>query len=158
RSLWLLVGVLLPIAPVTLRNHAHGGEWVLLSTNGGLNLYLGNNDHYRDTFSLRPRRHWEELTTQPERAGLTQPGAQSRYFTAKALSVAAHHPLREAGLFARKLYLFFNGAEIPRDSELRIFGVWPPFPDGILIPLALAGFVVGWRERRKLALLYGFVA
>src|SRR5579859_1564975 len=70
----------------------------------------------------------------------------------------AAHPARAAGLYLRKLYLFFNGAEIQRDSQLRIFGVWPPFPDGILIPLALAGAFVCWRDRRRLALVFGFVA
>jgi tetratricopeptide (TPR) repeat protein len=154
----LLLGVMLPIVPVTLRNQAHGGEWVPISTNGGLNLYIGNNENYRDTFALRPGRHWEELTTRPERLGLTQPGAQSSWFARRALAFMGAHPGRAAGLYLRKIYLYFNGAEIPRDTEVRIFGVWPPFPDGLVIPLALAGMFVCWRERRRLALLYGFVA
>jgi len=66
--------------------------------------------------------------------------------------------------------LFFHGAEIARDSDvyamrssstlLRVL-VWPEpldFPDGLLIPLALAGFVVLWPRRRELAVPLGFLA
>jgi tetratricopeptide (TPR) repeat protein len=162
--------VLLPIAPVSVRNHAHGGEWVLVSTNGGLNFFLGNNERYDETFALRPGRHWEELTAEPLAAGVTGPGAQSAYFADKGWTFVRSHPARAAALFARKLYLYFNGGEIPRDSDLYAARagspllaalVWPRplrFPDGILIPLALVGAALLWRDRRRLALVYGFVA
>jgi 4-amino-4-deoxy-L-arabinose transferase-like glycosyltransferase len=164
------LGVALPIAPVAARNHAHGGEWVLISSNGGLNLYLGNNERYPETFALRPGRHWDELTSEPERAGITAPGAASSWFARRAGSFVAAHPAQAAALYARKLYLFFHGAEIPRDSDLYAARarspvlralVWPrplDFPDGILIPLALAGAALLWRERKRLAILYAFLA
>jgi tetratricopeptide (TPR) repeat protein len=166
----LALGVVLPIAPVALRNHAHGGEWVLVSSNGGLNFFIGNNADYERTFALRPGRHWEELTDEPRRAGATQAGAASAYFTRKGLAFVREHPAGAAALWARKLYLFFNGAEIPRDSDLYAARsqswllraiVWPGplrFPDGVIIPLALVGAVLVWRERRRWALLYAFLA
>jgi hypothetical protein len=39
----LTLSTLLPILPVTLRNYARTGEFVLISSNAGINLYLGNN-------------------------------------------------------------------------------------------------------------------
>lgn len=166
----LVAGVLLPILPVTVRNHRHGGELVLISTNGGLNLHLGNNPDYRETFALRPGRHWEELVDEPRRHGITRPGAQSSYFTRKALSFVADHPIDAAGLHLRKTYLFFHGAEIPRDTDLHEARdhsvvlralVWPGplrFPDGLLIPLALLGVAVWWKDRRRLAVPLEFLA
>ncbi len=58
-------------------------------------------------------------------------------------------PASRGRLFGRKLYLYFNGGEIPRDgdlysarseSPLLSLLVWRRplfFPDGIVIPLAL---------------------
>ncbi|HSN29663.1 MAG TPA: glycosyltransferase family 39 protein [Kofleriaceae bacterium] len=158
-------GVVLPIAPVTIRNDVRAGEPVLISSNGGLNFYLGNNADYRATFSLRPGRRWEELVDEPhQKAGAVDAtGAASTYFMRKGLAFYRDEPLAAAGLLARKLYLFFHGAEIARDSDvyavrdssllLRVL-VWPPpldFPDGILIPLALLGIVALWPHRRRLA-------
>jgi len=166
----LALGVLLPIAPVTARNHAHGGEWVLVSTNGGLNFFIGNNARYAETFALRPGRHWEELTDEPRRAGVEPPGARSAWFAQKGWAFFRERPVNAAALVARKLYLFFNGGEIPRDSDLyaaradsRLLAalVWPGplrFPDGVVIPLALVGAALAWRERKRLALLYAFLA
>ena len=155
----LLVGVILPIAPVTCHNHQHG-ELVLVSANGGLNLFLGNNADYEHTMALRPGRDWELLTSEPNRHGSPQPGAASPYFTHRALAFAASHPVSEAGLLAKKAYLFVNGTEIPRDTDIYAARsgvltalVWPrpfAFPDALLIPLAVLGIVALWRERRRL--------
>jgi tetratricopeptide (TPR) repeat protein len=164
----LLVGLLLPIAPVTARNWSHSHEWVLVSTNGGLNFYIGNNADYARTFAMRPGRHWQEMTSEARRSGIEPVGAQSSYYTRKALAFFGAQPGRALALQARKLYLFFNGREIPRDTDiqaarqssrvLRVL-VWPwLFPDGILIPLALVGVALTWSERRKLWLLLAFLA
>jgi tetratricopeptide (TPR) repeat protein len=150
----LLAGVLLPILPVTIHNYSFDHELIPVATNGGLNLYIGNNENYDQTFALRPGRHWEELTSEPERAGIRLPGAQSSYFTRKALAFMSAHPARAAGLYLRKLYLYFNGGEIARDSSIALS--WFHFPDGILIPLALAGALLIFEKR--LWLLFAFVA
>jgi hypothetical protein len=151
----LVAGALAPVVPVAARNQAHGGERVLISTNGGLNLFLGNNERYAETFALRPGRHWEELTTEPDRAGLSTPGARSDYFRGRALEFMKGHPAQAAALYARKLYLYFNGAEIARDRDLNAARrdstlmkllVWRAFPDGILLPLGLIGLVLLWRR------------
>jgi len=155
----LVVAALVPVVPVTVRNYQHGHELVAVSTNGGLNLYLGNNADYDETFAMRPGRHWEELTTEPDRHGIHEPGAASRYFTREAAAFAVAHPLRELALLARKLYLFCHGAEVPRDTS--IYDARTPFvlvsprpldlPDGLLIPAALLGIAALWRDRRRLA-------
>ncbi len=38
-----VVGISLVVFPVTLRNYVVGNEWVLATSQGGVNLYLGNN-------------------------------------------------------------------------------------------------------------------
>ncbi len=165
-----VVGLLLPIIPVTLRNYDHGGEFVPVSTNSGLNLYIGNNADYDTTFAMRPGRHWEELTSEPNQHGATEPGAASAYFRNKAIGFVVDDPLGAIGLGAKKLYLFFNGAEIPRDTDINAASrrsIWlgllvsgPPLhlPNGLLIPVALLALVVLWDERRRLVLPLAMLA
>lgn len=174
---WLAVGafvagIVLPIAPVTARNWIRAGEPVLVSANAGLNFFLGNNADYRETFTLRPGRHWTDLVEEPGRAGEGTPGtsAASSYFTAKGLRFYREDPIGAAGLLARKAYLFLHGAEIARDSDVyaargdsRLLSVlvWPAplhLPDGILVPLALVGIFVLWPERRRLGIPLAFLA
>jgi 4-amino-4-deoxy-L-arabinose transferase-like glycosyltransferase len=168
----LVLGVLLPVVPVALRNYDHGGEIVPVSTNSGLNLYIGNNTDYRATFSVRPGRDWEQLTSEPARHGIpaNRPGAWSAYFQHKALRFVVDEPGSALALAARKLWLFLHGAEIPRDTDLYaardeswLLGalVWPrpvDVPDGLLIPAALVGIAALWRERRRLVLPLALLA
>ncbi len=154
-----IAGVALPIAPVTLGNWQRAHEVVLVSTNGGLNLYIGNNEGYDDTLAVRPGPHWEALQDH-----------SSSWFSQQVTAFWVDHPARAIGLYARKLFLYFDGPEIPRDTDIYamresspLLGALvtrgPPWlPDGILVPLALVGAVACWPERRKLAMLYGFVA
>jgi hypothetical protein len=122
-----LAGALLPIVPVTVRNHAHGGELVPVSTNAGLNFHIGNNPDYQDTFALRPGRRWIELDDQPRRHGIDRPGAASSYFRARGV-VLADQPVQAAGLLARKLYPFVHAAEIratPTSTRAPRRWCWP---------------------------------
>jgi len=167
-----LVGVVLPIAPVTARNWIRSGDAVLISSNAGLNFYIGNNHDYRATFSLRPGRRWEELVDEPhQKAGAVDASAAaSSYFMHKGLAFMRDEPVAAAGLLLRKEYLFFHGAEIARDSDIYAARgsslllsvlVWPQpldFPDGLIIPLALLGIVVLWPLRRRLAVPLAYLA
>ena len=166
----LALGLAAPVVPVTLRNLRTGGELVLVSANGGINFYIGNNAHYQDMLALRPGRRWMELTDRPIEHGITRLGAKSAYFYRSALGELAAHPLTGGARYLRKLFLFFGGSEIPRDSDIyaareRSFVlaalVWPGplrFPDGLLIPLALVGVAVSFRERKQSWLVMGFWA
>ena len=170
-ALALLVGVALPIIPVTARNWIRTGEPVLVSANAGLNFYIGNNIDYDLTFSLRPGRGWIDLVEEPMRSGVT-PGTAgaSHYFMGKGLAFFRDHPLGGAAHLLRKTYLFFHGAEIPRDADvydarrsstLLSALVWRGplyFPDGLLIPLALVGIAGLWPQRRRYALPLAFLA
>ncbi|MBV8758386.1 MAG: tetratricopeptide repeat protein [Deltaproteobacteria bacterium] len=166
------VGVAVPIVPVTIRNAVASGDLVMISANGGLNFYLGNNADYRATFSQRPGRRWEELVDEPhQKAGVEDAtAAASSYFMHKGLSYFTSEPVSAIALLLRKEYLFFHGAEIARDSDiyaardtsvlLEILVAPRPidFPDGLLIPLALVGIVALWPERRRLAVPLAFLA
>ncbi|MGD0528592.1 MAG: glycosyltransferase family 39 protein [Polyangiaceae bacterium] len=165
----LALGVALPIAPVAWGNWQRGHELVLVSTNGGINFYLGNNEHYDRTLAIRPGEHWTALEDEPTRAGLLN-GAMGSWFYQRGRDFWAQHPASAVSLYLRKLYLFFDGPEIPRDTDVYAMGResrllralvprGPPWlPDGLLVPLALVGAVACWPERRRLLPAYAFVA
>ena len=60
-ALPLLLGASLVIAPVTLRNYLIGDDLVLISSNGGINFYLGNNANYEETIRIPPGPAWRAL-------------------------------------------------------------------------------------------------
>lgn len=160
-----------PILPVAFRNFDHSGQLVLVSTNGGLNFFIGNNERYFETLATRPGLRWDELAAMPTRLeGVRDPVAMSAWFRAKGLAFWAAHPLDALALYLRKIWLFFHAAEIPRDADL--YSVRPEsrvlralvgprpfyFPDGVLMPLSLVGIAASLRDRARLFWPLAFVA
>ena len=158
QSILLLVGLLLVIAPVTLRNHLVGNDLVLISHNAGINFYIGNSPDHERTVGIRPGRDWAHLVEMPEReAGIERPSEKSRYFFSRSWEFISSQPLDYATLLLRKTYQFWHGDEIRRnldpyfarrDSSLLSLLLWKhglAFPFGLISPLALIGMVVFWR-------------
>lgn len=154
-----VAGTALPVAPVTWGNWQRAHELVLVSTNGDINFYIGNNEQYDGTLGIRPGAHWDALQEHPRSWFLAQAGAFWR-----------DHPGAAAALYVRKLYLYFDGPEIPRDTDVyalarssallrALVTRGPPYlPDGVLVPLAILGAAVCWPDRRRLLVPYGFAA
>lgn len=158
RSLCLLVflaGVGLPVAAVTARNLAVAGEPVLISSNGGINFYIGNNPDYERTIRIRPGGEFERLAQQPENLGVVGAAARSRFFTRRAVDFITGYPAAALRLYARKLRDLFAGREIPRNQDSYIYRNYSSllsvlqwrfglsFPFGIIAPLALGGVLLG---------------
>lgn len=159
RPALLVAGCAAVIAPVTVRNRVVGSEWVLISHNGGVNFYIGNNPDYDRTVQIRPGYDWAVLVEEPAlEEGLRSPSARSAYFYSKSWDFISSDPLAFAGLTARKLYLFWHGDEILRNLDpyfgrnfsalLRLL-MWKhgvAFPFGLVAPLALFGLAAFWRS------------
>jgi len=171
RSGVLFIGLLIAILPVTFYNGLAGDDWVLISTNGGINFYIGNNEKSDETISIRPGYPWQRLVDRPwyeER--VKRPGEDSSFFYRKGLSYLAAKPHHFTGRLLVKLYRFWNGAEVSRNvyiydttrySWLLRTLFWPTrtfcFPFGLLCPLAILGFIFSWKNRASLYPLFGFV-
>jgi tetratricopeptide (TPR) repeat protein len=157
---WLLVGLPMfaVILPVTMRNYLVGRDLVLISANGGVNFYIGNNGAYDSTVAIHPGMHWERLVMEPLQAGARSPSARSAFFYAKGLAFVSQHPVEYAGLLLKKAWLFWSGPEIKRNQDtyysrehswlLRVL-LWErgiAFPFGVIGPLSLLGLVLSWRR------------
>ncbi len=146
-----------PIMVVATRNLLVGGEAVLISSNGGINFYIGNNPDYERTIRIRPGGEFERLAQESENLGIAGAAAKSRWFAQRALAFIAGYPGQAARLYLRKSLDLIAGREIPRNEDpysyrdtswilaalLWRWGV--SFPFGIVAPLALAGLAAAWR-------------
>jgi tetratricopeptide (TPR) repeat protein len=146
-----LAGVAAPVALVAARNAAVAGEAVLISSNGGINFYIGNNADYERTIRIRPGGEFERLAQEPGNLGITGAAASSRYFTRRALAFLTGYPRPALRLYCRKLLDLIAGREIPRNQDPYVYRSYSSllalllwrfgiaFPFGVVAPLALAG-------------------
>jgi 4-amino-4-deoxy-L-arabinose transferase-like glycosyltransferase len=171
RSVWVVLGLALALAPATLHNRRQGGEWVLISSNGGVNLSIGNNPNYEQMVSVRPDKNWLRLVQEPEQFGIYSPAAKSSYFVRKAVSWAVHEPAAFARLQLHKMKLLVSGDEIFRNQAIYPARQYSPilrallwkipglaFPFGVLMPLAAVGLWLGARQAPLLVALVGGLA
>lgn len=155
------VGFLLCVAPVTLRNRMVSGEWVLVSTHGGINFFIGNNPQADATQAIRPGEEWGALVSLPYREGARSDREAEAFFYREALRYLVQHPgefLRNIGV---KSVRFWNAREIPRNTAEEYFcaqstvlrplvwrTAWFAFPFGVLGPLGILGLVMASRGNR----------
>lgn len=169
RLLALAAGTVVLVAPLTIRNRVVSGEWIPLSYQGGLNLWIGNNPEADGMSARLPgltswRNEDVEAALARESGHRMGPAEQDAYFRAKALAFFRDSPGRAIGLLLRKTYFLLQGYEIrnnrdlyslrERDPLLRL-----PLPDfGWILPLAGVGLLVTRRRWRELLDWYGYAA
>jgi 4-amino-4-deoxy-L-arabinose transferase-like glycosyltransferase len=180
----ILIGlmIVLVILPVALHNLRAGDGRVLISSQAGINFYIGN-EHRADGKTAAPpggvtyedsRKDnvWaaSERIAQQEKGRQLKPSEVSAYWFARAFEEIGRAPLRWAGLMIRKVYFLINGHEIESNVSIYTYREWSPllrllvwkgpisFPFGLLLPLALAGLWLSRRDWRKHLLIYLFLA
>jgi 4-amino-4-deoxy-L-arabinose transferase-like glycosyltransferase len=91
------------LTPWLVRN-AHVTGVPLLATNGGKNLYMGNNDHSNG--------RWEDVASDPDVRDIVTGGlseeAANRAFFQRGTHFILLHPVRAARLYLKKLVLTFG--------------------------------------------------
>jgi tetratricopeptide (TPR) repeat protein len=122
RSLALIGGVALAIAPFTIHNICAGGEAVLLSANGGMNFWIGNSAEATGLFHTPPDYDFAHdpvghaIAERAVEHPLTYREASS-WWTRRALADIRAAPMRWLALIAKKLALFAHPVEIPQLGE-----------------------------------------
>ena len=173
----LLVAGMLAIAPATLRNHAVSGEWIPISANGGINLFIGNNPRadgvhagIPDVEKLAGIQGWTCFDYPLVVAGLSREvgrplayGEASRIWAGRARRWIVEHPGRFFTLTLKRGALFLGPAEIgDRDLDLsraaspvlrRLPGRFPWYLSAALLGIAWA--LADVREGRRSTSLPG---
>jgi Flp pilus assembly protein TadD/4-amino-4-deoxy-L-arabinose transferase-like glycosyltransferase len=160
------------VAPVSvgLRNGLVAGEYVFGTTNFGTNLYIGNRAGASGLCEpLIPGRGNPALDPidareLAEAASGRQLGASevSRFWRDRALEEVLADPLGWLLLLGRKARLLTHATEwvdhhaleAYQDESLLLRTLGWPLRYGIVLPLGIAGMVLAWPRRRRLAPLY----
>ncbi|MFH1681514.1 MAG: glycosyltransferase family 39 protein, partial [Candidatus Eisenbacteria bacterium] len=117
RGFLVLLGALLVLAPIALRNRAATGEWVLVSTQGGLNFYIGNHREADGRHAVFPGlASWKNddiIRATAARLGRVPTENEiSRFWFREALREIASDPIRFAAGLARKTGFLLSSYEI----------------------------------------------
>ena len=154
-----LLGIAAAVLPVAWRNHAIGGEPVLISYNSGVNFHIGNSADHERLVRVRPGWEWDDLVGQPLAAGIDRRSERSAWFWKRALEYMREEPLDYLALQARKGLRLLNGHEEGRNqgiyywrhySEVLAATLWKrvvAFPFGVVAPLAVLGLVLAIHRR-----------
>ena len=170
-----LLGAVVAVAPATVRNVMVSHELVLVSCNGPVNLYIGNNETSDGITARIPilethtdMKGWswfsyDRIVRQigrHEGRDLSYSDASS-YFTGLARQWIMTHPWDFARLTMKRAALFWGPAEISNTKALalekensRVLRHLPGFP--IVLALAAAGLVaLGFARRRRSGIPHG---
>ena len=164
KAVLFLAGALLLVAPVTARNRAVSGEWILVSSQGGLNFYLGNHPTADGLHAVFPGlASWKnddvERVTAARLGHAPSPGEMSRFWFRESWREIRDDPSAFLTGLVRKTYFFFSAAEIGNNRDIRLYRNSNPVLSlplvsfGVLFPLAVAGVLMGGRRNRKRELL-----
>lgn len=129
------VGMIICILPITVRNIAVADDAVLIASQGGINLYIGNNPSADGFSAILPEplgANWRlrdiAFTAEQEMGRPLKPGDISGYWNSRATDWIAADPIAAAKLYLRKLYYSFGNREISNNRDLsRFFGLVPYF-------------------------------
>src|SRR5436190_1966702 len=156
RAAVLVAGLLVVLGPVAVRNRAVSGEWILVSSHGGLNFYIGNNADADGTYHAVPGiapdiagQVRDAKTVAETAAGRPLRASEvSRYFYRRAWDWIVLRPGAALRLFLRKLAYCFNAVDLAlnysyayyRRDEVTLLRVLVVGP-WLLVPLGLVGLV-----------------
>ena len=179
--LLLLVGVMVAIAPVTVRNKIVTGDFILISSQGGVNFYIGNNEYANGLWMAMPEIDlnqsitWSQfipITKQIAEKEAGQPlsdAEQSAFWTGKAVDFIIDHPGHFVSLVFRKSVYLLSGFENSDNTDIYyqrgksylfsalLWDMLVYFPFGMLLPLSLVGIYLCRRDLKKLWPLYIFL-
>jgi len=168
RALILAAGIAVIVLPITIRNFAVGRDFVPLTSNGGLNFFIGNSAKATGAY-VKP--DGLDIYTDPEGKAIAEraaghvlkPSAVSAWWTSRAMEYIKSHPGAFAHNLVRKVFFFWSVYEIPQIEHLpferqysRILRL--PTPSfGIVCPLGIVGAVLAVRRKREAWLMLLFM-
>jgi len=169
RSGLLIIGCAAVVSVVTVRNYVVSGDFVLLTSNFGMNLYKGNHPgatgtHVQVDFPYKGAKmfdHFEGFERTPDDLPASE---VSRQITAETLTYIREHPRDFVCLTFHKFRLLFNDLELPITDHFYFFGRfspvlrWPLPGFGLIAALGLTGAVFLLDRWRRLLPLYVILA
>ena len=170
-ALFVLLATLM-VVPVTTWNYLNSGAFVPVSSESGINFFIGNSADSERLTGLQPGIEWDHMRKAPQ-AELGEnalPTAYNAWFYRRAFQDIAAAPGAWAKKLVKKAWLVFAAEEIEPNNDINLYRdeswllrglifrlgpLW--FPFGLVVPL----FVLGAVTRKPSAgawLIFGFIA
>jgi tetratricopeptide (TPR) repeat protein len=164
----VILGVASVVTPVAIRNYVVSGDLVAITSNGGLNFYVGNSNISSGGY-VKPE--GLDIVADPEGRTIAEaavgrslrPSEVSSYWYGRAARFIAANPGRWLALTVRKASFAMSSYEIPQLENYyfqkrysRLLSL--PLPGfAVIAPLGLVGLAISFRRRRPLLLALYFV-
>jgi len=161
RSFVIMLATVVILFPIGIRNLIVGEEFVMTSSSGGMNFYVGNNAEatgiYWEAPFLSSYEPWNEEVEYRRHASEQSEKQLSareagRYWMRQSFDWMASNPSDYLQLILRKSLYFFNRAEFANNVSIyHAKDVSPllrfnPIGFWLICPLGLAGMILLWRH------------
>ncbi|NIN01640.1 MAG: tetratricopeptide repeat protein [candidate division Zixibacteria bacterium] len=147
-----LLGSILVISPVTLRNLIAAGDLVLISSQGGINFYIGNNKNADGVSAIFYKEDWQyrdfQLMAEKETGRTLKASKISNFYYRKGIDFYLTNPGRGLKLLVKKFYLFWNRFELSNNQDIYFFRRYSslmrilPLGFWLIGPLGLVGMIL----------------
>ncbi len=165
-----VLGVVLVVGPITMRNHALSKDFVPIASQGGVNFFIGNNAESDGASAVIPSIgetwRYEDAVRIAEfdaRRAL-KPSEVSDHWYRKGRAFILGTPGAAAKLYVEKFVRFWNSHELANNKDIYHFGRMSPIfrglswlHFGVIAPLGFLGMWVWTRKRRGSLLMTFFV-
>ncbi len=151
----IIVSTAAVISPWTIRNYRALGEFIPISSNGGVNFWIGNHPEASGEFVYPP----PDLLKETEQLG---EGARDRFFYQRALSFIRQDPQQFVRLLGLKIFYFFwerpsVGENYSNQAMVGLGRFAYLLGNALLLPFCIVGIVLTAREWRHQTVLYGAI-
>ena len=168
RACMLALWVTVSIAPVTVSNFFLLNDAVLLTSNGGVNFYIGNHHEANGMFHLpQDSGLWDhklyvsskEVAEQSMGMPVT-PSQVSKFWFGKATEFIVSHPFEFISLTAKKMMLMISRFEVSNHHSFYFFRKWSsvlaynPLRLSLFVSLAVIGIWLSIAQWRRYTVLY----
>jgi 4-amino-4-deoxy-L-arabinose transferase-like glycosyltransferase len=128
RIIWMVVAVMITIAPVAIRNYAVSGDTVLIASSGGVNFFIGNNPDADGLSAAMPPplgASWQlqdiKYLAEEDTGRELKASELSDYWFRQGLDWVLKNVGDFVGLYIKKLYFSINNFEVSNNRSLDLF-------------------------------------
>ena len=154
----VVISAIAVISPWTLRNYRVHGEFIAISSNGGINFWIGNNERATGEF-IYPTSIDPDLMKVSEHLS---EGTRDKFFYRQGFSFIKNNPQRFVNLLGIKLVYFLwrrpsIGESYKNQETVGLGRLAYTVGNGVLLPLWMLGVVLTIREWRRLSVFYAAI-